>query len=143
MVGHGWLDGSQLGMIATRLGVFNRFPCRFLKAGPETGRYSLDDMRLAGMCPMDDPARWEPARPAQEGPPDVEALQRGMPPERQRILYRVERPQQIFPLHEPRPPRITLDIVWEEQQRHGQILRLIMSHLGIEIPEWFSAPDPP
>ncbi|KAL8231561.1 hypothetical protein R6Q57_001339 [Mikania cordata] len=41
---------------------------------PETGRYSLDDMRLAGMCPMDDPARWEPARPAPEGPPDVEEL---------------------------------------------------------------------
>ncbi|KAD4385340.1 hypothetical protein E3N88_25508 [Mikania micrantha] len=83
------------------------------------------------------------AIPALEGPPDVEALQRGVPPERQRILHRVERPQQTFPLREPRPPRITLDIVWEEQQRQGQILRLIMSPLGIEIHEWFRAPDPP
>ncbi|KAD5508335.1 hypothetical protein E3N88_16038 [Mikania micrantha] len=130
-------------MIASRLGVFNRFTRRFLTEGPATGRYSLDDMRLAGMCPMDDPARWEPARPAPEGPPDVEELQRHVPPERQRILNRVERPQQTFPLHEPRPPRITLDILWEESQRQGQILRLIMSHLGIEIPEWFRAPDPP
>ncbi|KAD3337187.1 hypothetical protein E3N88_32707 [Mikania micrantha] len=32
------------------------------------GRYSIDDMRLAGMCPMDDPPRWEPARHTLEGP---------------------------------------------------------------------------
>ncbi|KAD5318069.1 hypothetical protein E3N88_18015 [Mikania micrantha] len=91
--------GPYIGMIAMRLGVYNRFPRRFLTEGPETRCYSLDDMRLAGMCPMDDPARWEPTRPAPEGPPYVEALQRGVPPERQRILHRVERPQQTFPLH--------------------------------------------
>ncbi|KAL8229653.1 hypothetical protein R6Q57_014553 [Mikania cordata] len=111
--------GPYIGMIATRLGVFNRFPRRFLTVGPETGRYSLDDMRLAGMCAMDDPARWEPARPAPEGPPDVEELHRHLPPERQRILHRVESPQQTYPLREPHPPRITLDIVWEELQRQG------------------------
>ncbi|KAD5508212.1 hypothetical protein E3N88_15915 [Mikania micrantha] len=95
--------------LALRLGVFNRFPRRFLTEGPETGRYSLDDMRLAGMCSMGDPASWMPARPAPEGPPDVEVLQRGVPPERQRIIHRVERPQQTFPLRQPRPPRITFD----------------------------------
>ncbi|KAD5803341.1 hypothetical protein E3N88_14701 [Mikania micrantha] len=74
-------------------------------------RDDLDDMRLAGMCTMADPATWMPARPAPERAPDVEVLQR--------------------------------QSLWEEQQRQGQILRVIMTHLGIEIPEWYRAPDPP
>ncbi|KAD4585514.1 hypothetical protein E3N88_23115 [Mikania micrantha] len=128
--------------IATRLGVFRRFPRRFLTLGPETRRYSIDDMRLAGMCPMDDPTRWEPTRPAPEGPPDVEALQRGLPSERQRILHRVERPQQTYPLREPRPTRITLEAVWETMERQSRVYRLIMAHLGIRIPDWFREPNP-
>ncbi|KAD2806207.1 hypothetical protein E3N88_39584 [Mikania micrantha] len=135
--------GPYIGSIALRLGVFNRFPRRFLKEGPETGRYSLDDMRLPGMCTMADPATWMPARPAPERAPNVEVLQRQVPPEQQRILHRAERPPQIFPLRQPRPPRITLESLWEEQQRQGQILRIILSHLGIEIPEWYRAPDQP
>ncbi|KAD5802902.1 hypothetical protein E3N88_14262 [Mikania micrantha] len=135
--------GPYIGRIALRLGVFNRFPRRFLTEGPETGRYSLDDMRLAGMCSMADPATWMPARPAPERTPDVEVLQRQVPPERQRILHRAERPPQTFPLRQPRPPRITLESLWEEQQRLGQMMRLLFAHFEIEIPEWFRAPDQP
>ncbi|KAD7478070.1 hypothetical protein E3N88_01206 [Mikania micrantha] len=109
----------------------------------ETGRYSLDDMRLAGMCSMADPATWMPARPAPERAPDAEVLQRQVPPERQRILHRAERPPQVFPLRQPRPPRITLESLWEEQQRLGQMMRLLFTHFEIEIPEWFRAPDQP
>ncbi|KAD4584927.1 hypothetical protein E3N88_22528 [Mikania micrantha] len=135
--------GPYIGRIAFRLGVFNRFPRRFLTEVPETGRYSLDDMRLAGMCTMTDPPTWMPARPAPEIAPDVEVLQRQVPPERQRILHRVERPRQIFPLRQPRPPRITLETLWEEHQRLAQMMRLLFTHLGVEIPEWFRAPDQP
>ncbi|KAL8199730.1 hypothetical protein R6Q57_013298 [Mikania cordata] len=106
-----------IGRIALRLGVFHRFPRRFLTEGPKTGRYSLDDMRLAGMCSMADPATWMPARPAPERTLDVEVLQRQVPPKRQRILHRAERPPQTFPLRQPRPPRITLESLWEESSR--------------------------
>ncbi|KAD4889320.1 hypothetical protein E3N88_21393 [Mikania micrantha] len=82
-------------------------------------------------------------RLAPQGPLDVEVLQRQVPPERQRILHRAERPPQTFPLRQPRPPRITLESLWEEHQRLAQMMRLLFTHLGVEIPEWFRAPDPP
>ncbi|KAD2210644.1 hypothetical protein E3N88_41633 [Mikania micrantha] len=30
-----------------------------------------------------------------------------------------------------------------EQQRQGQMLRILFAHFGIEVPEWFRAPDQP
>ncbi|KAI7744702.1 hypothetical protein M8C21_010517, partial [Ambrosia artemisiifolia] len=50
--------GPYIGQLAASLGVFDRYPRLLLTLGPGTDRYSLDEMRAAGMCPPDDPVHW-------------------------------------------------------------------------------------
>ena len=141
--------GPYVFRIAQRLRVFDRYPAHFLTRGLLTIPFNLELMRLARMVEQDEPVRWVPTCQFVQVPPPadapaMEAMQRGAPPHRQHALFRGERPQRDHPLRAPRPDRITLEALWdhidERLDRSDRALRLLMTHKGIPIPDWFAAP---
>ena len=120
--------------LARRLGVFDTFPDTTLLPGPPTARFDGDLTRLARIIEQDDPIRWTPVG---------EVAAAGA---------RRVRPAPIIPRDRPRLPpraaRVTLDDIWERfdameaaRQRSDRALRLLMTHQGCQVPDWFAEPD--
>jgi len=68
----------------------------------------------------------------------------GVPTARQRVRYRSERPQGMYPLREPRAGPVTLESLraetLERLDRQDRVLRLLLTQAGIQIPDYFQEP---
>jgi hypothetical protein len=153
--------GPYVTRIAQHLGVLQRYPIEYLTPGPPCGRFGIDEMRLAGMLTYQGPLAWvqlPPVMGPQVVPPpgtDAEAaMQQVVPPQRQRILPAHQRQHADHPRRQPPPAPVTLEGLRDqvftaiEELRQGQlrqdrVLRIILTQLGLPIPDFFVEPPPP